>query len=129
MPFQASSLAMVQSTRIWSMSPACTQGRGRPIAWCARIFCVSVIGRRVVVAIRREFTDRPRTAKAELLQVVMARRVSGPCESLLRDSLDQRDPIVVGHGEHLVAEGEPHQFVLIRAAGDGRPAGGTGSVD
>src|SRR5262245_24643014 len=39
---------MVQSTRIWSTSPACTQGRARFCAWCARIFCVSVIGLRSV---------------------------------------------------------------------------------
>src|SRR5437868_14836652 len=45
MPFQASSLAMVQSTSTWSTSPACTHGRASPWACAARIFCVSVIGR------------------------------------------------------------------------------------
>src|SRR5215469_12608033 len=44
MPFQASSLAIVQSTFIRSMSPVSTQGRGRLTACCARIFCVNVIG-------------------------------------------------------------------------------------
>src|SRR5438132_9906193 len=47
MPFQASSLAMVQSTETWRTSPAWTQGRGRFRACAARIFCVRVIGRRV----------------------------------------------------------------------------------
>ena len=45
MPFQASSLAMVQSTRICKhvagLHPGARSGRR---AWCARIFCVSVIG-------------------------------------------------------------------------------------
>ncbi len=44
MPFQASSLAMVQSTRMRNISPVCAHGRGSLTAWCARIFCVSVIG-------------------------------------------------------------------------------------
>src|SRR6185436_11298377 len=44
MPFQASSLAMVQSTETWRTSPACTHGRGRLRACAARIFCVRVIG-------------------------------------------------------------------------------------
>src|SRR5256885_15974446 len=47
MPFQASSLAMVQSTETWRTSPAWTQGRGRVRACAARVFCVRVIGRRV----------------------------------------------------------------------------------
>src|SRR5437870_2550096 len=50
MPFQASSLAMVQSTPICSTSPAWTQGRESPRAWAARTFCVSVIGRRWLMA-------------------------------------------------------------------------------
>src|SRR4030081_2250778 len=45
MPFQASSLAMVQSTEICRTSPTWTQGRGRLRACAARIFCVNVIGR------------------------------------------------------------------------------------
>src|SRR6185437_5753065 len=44
MPFQASSLAMVQSTRMRSISPVCAHGRGSVTAWCASIFWVSVIG-------------------------------------------------------------------------------------
>src|SRR5579875_172761 len=44
MPFQASSLAIVQSTRMRKTSPACTYGRGKLTACCARIFCVSVMG-------------------------------------------------------------------------------------
>ena len=44
MPFQASSLAMVQSTRMRSTSPACTYGRVSPTACAAKIFWVKVIG-------------------------------------------------------------------------------------
>src|SRR5215472_5328964 len=46
MPFHASSLDIVQSTRRRSMSPVSTYGRASPIACWARIFCVNVIGRR-----------------------------------------------------------------------------------
>src|SRR5205085_12232581 len=46
MPFQASSLAMVQSTDTWRTSPASTQGRGRLRACAARILWVNVMGRR-----------------------------------------------------------------------------------
>src|SRR5262245_25448924 len=46
MPFHASSEAMVQSTRIWSTSPARTKSRPCPTAWAARIFCVNVMGLR-----------------------------------------------------------------------------------
>src|SRR5258706_11356285 len=51
MPFQASSLAMVQSTRTRSMSPVSTHGRCEPTACCARIFWVNVIGRRSVLVL------------------------------------------------------------------------------
>src|SRR4051812_42291596 len=43
---------MVQSTLMRTMSPACTHGRFKPFAWCARIFSVSVIGCVCAVAIR-----------------------------------------------------------------------------
>src|SRR5579883_1229347 len=51
MPFHASSLAIVQSTRMRSTSPACTHGRGSPSACAARIFWVSVIGRLRVIEV------------------------------------------------------------------------------
>src|SRR5690606_12279598 len=47
-PFQASSEAIVQSTRMRRTSPASTHGRLCPIAWAARIFCVRVMGRRLI---------------------------------------------------------------------------------
>src|SRR6266478_3136224 len=48
MPFQANSLAMVQSTETCRTSPACTHGRGRLRACATRIFWVRVIGWRVL---------------------------------------------------------------------------------
>src|SRR5436190_3836483 len=63
MPFQASSLAMVQSTEICRTSPTWTQGRGRLRACAARIFCVSVIGRTDAETIERCYMHRVGAAR------------------------------------------------------------------
>src|SRR5712671_2831728 len=63
MPFQASSLAMVQSTEICRTSPTWTQGRGRLRACAARIFCVNVIGRADAEVIERCYMHRVGAAR------------------------------------------------------------------
>src|SRR5882762_411933 len=130
MPFQASSLAMVQSTEICRTSPTWTQGRGRLRACAARIFWVSVIGRADAEGIERCYMHRLGSARNSRVAQVCWRthgylvRATEHARLVLSGDRGSDGPHARGRGGHLrgAAAAIPGPARADRRAAGARPA-------